>query len=69
MARASLSSLVGSSHASHADGARMSGMRSWIGAIVSFGSVVIIVPVLVVVLVSPAVLEITANGMWSITPA
>jgi hypothetical protein len=37
LARASVSSLVGSSQASHAEGGRITGIRSWIGAMVSLG--------------------------------
>ena len=43
--RASVSSLVGSSEASHAEGGRITGKRWWIGAIGSFGVVLMIVTV------------------------
>ena len=39
----SMSSLSGSSHSSHAEGGRITGIRSWICAIVSLGVVVMIV--------------------------
>ena len=42
---ASVSSLVGSSQASHAEGGRITGIRSWTGAIVALGVVVMIVTV------------------------